>query len=1345
MTDLDKVSDSPETPPDGALDQAPAPPVVRRRRLPRVLLGVFLALLLLILIPVSAVLGTQAGLRFAVQTAEALLPGVFSVGQLDGRLLGPLSLRDFKLTLPALDVSLDALDLDWSPSALFNGLVAVERLSVRGLDLVLGPSSDTEDTPFTLPQIALPLGIVLDDVSLERLRLFNKGGAEPFMVLDQAALAANLDGSALEVVKLEARMSEPEANVRLHGQADLVRQYPLDVDLEWALRLPPKASLSGVAHLEGDLKQLDIRHRLTGSAEADLEAKVQDLLSAPSWDAQIQLARVDLPAFAEDLPAVETKADLETRGDLNQASVTGSLDARAPDLPDFGHLAATLDLLWKDKRLDIRRLDLTEEVSKAVLDAKGHLDLATDPGAFALETTWTHLRWPLSGDLLAQSAQGALKASGDFDAYDYSLSTQVEGPSIPASTLALRGSGTLDGTRIAALGLETLRGRIEGDGDLSWSPELAWNLTLNGKGLDPGAFVEGLDDRIALALSSKGGLDGFDYDLTATSVGPGLPPAKLALAGTGDLTKTAVETLRLDVLGGRIDGAAKATFDPKVTWDAALRLAGLDPGRYAPDWPGDIEGRLTTKGSLEDAGPDLVAVIEELKGRLRGYPIAASGRVSMADGSTRIQDLNAESGTSRVKLQGTIDTALDLAFDLDSPDLSNLLPDAKGSLTAKGTVTGPLETPRILLDLKGKDAAFGTQGLASLTGKADLDLAKPGRFKVALDGKDLFAGGLRWDALKLRGSGSMPDHQVSAALDGTPLSLKLEASGGLDENGAYRGRLSRLDLTPEDLGRWRLEQAVPFGIDQDKIQAGPLCLRHDRGSGGCASFDQSAPGKWLADLNLNRLDFDLLEGFLPDGLDPSGGARLSGRFQADGAILTGKASFEIPKGGLAVALDQGRRETLDFSGTRLTLNTGVKGLSTRLVLPLGDLGGADGDLDLPGWRFQDPAAPGQRLQGRLKADVRSLDRIAKLLPDISGLAGSISANLALGGTVARPGVKGRADVRQVAFEVPLIGLVVKDLNLEAVAPSMERMDLRGGGLVGGGRLDLNGETRFGAKGPQATLKISGKKLKVANTNEYYALVSPEFELKAGPDGATVRGQVRVPEARIRPRSVPAGTLSPSPDVVMEERTQKPPYPVDLDVGLVLGKDVTIDAFGVRGRLAGNLRVLQSPGAEMLGDGQLQIIEGEYRFSGGFGLAAELGAPLTITQGRLIYAKSAIDNPGLLLQAERQGGDTTAGVRVLGTLRNPKLAFFSESDPDMTSAEITKYLMTGIPPSNNDRASNAGLAVGTYVAPKIYMEYESALGDEASKVKLRYDLSRHIELQTETGDSQGADIYFKFEN
>jgi len=212
----------------------------------------------------------------------------------------------------------------------------------------------------------------------------------------------------------------------------------------------------------------------------------------------------------------------------------------------------------------------------------------------------------------------------------------------------------------------------------------------------------------------------------------------------------------------------------------------------------------------------------------------------------------------------------------------------------------------------------------------------------------------------------------------------------------------------------------------------------------------------------------------------------------------------------------------------------------------------------------------------------------------------------------------------------------------------------------------------------------------------------------------------------------------------QAKAQKSALPVEIDMVLKLGDNVTIDAFGVRGRLTGELRAFQTPGKETLGDGQLAIEDGLYRLSGGFGIATELGAPLTIEQGRLVFAKSPIGNPGLLLQAKREGGEMSAGVRVLGSLRKPKLAFFSESDPGMSQSEITKYLLTGIPPRSDSGPEGQSVAVGTYVRPKLYMEYESAIGDRKDSVKLRYDLTRSIELQTETGENPGGDIFYKFE-
>jgi translocation and assembly module TamB len=764
-----------------------------------------------------------------------------------------------------------------------------------------------------------------------------------------------------------------------------------------------------------------------------------------------------------------------------------------------------------------------------------------------------------------------------------------------------------------------------------------------------------------------------------------------------------------------------------------------------------------------------------MQGTLRGYPIAAAGQVRMAAGALRIEGLTASSGPSTARLDGVIAETLDLRLAIDSPDLASLLPGAKGSAKVKGLIQGTVKAPAVDLELAARDAGLNGQGIARLDGTLALTLGAEGPFRVQLDGQDLTlspgpspkgggeekAGGLRWESLQVRGDGTLPSHRLSAALTGQPLSIRLEVAGGLSQRGTgpgeYRGTLDRLDLDSQAHGQWRLEQAMPLGLAWPRVAAGPLCLRDGQGSGGCLGFEQTGPGNWTASLDLNPLGAELIQGLLPPDLTAQGNARVKGRFQAVGPVLTGSALAEVPQGRLSLAIGRTRYEELDFSRTRLTLEAGAKGLGARLDLPLKGLGQLGAALDLPGWRLDAPTRPGQPLGGWVRGNLSGFQQIANLTPNLAGVTGALNLDFALGGTLGHPGVKGQGALRGFGAEVPLYGTRIANLNLTVTAPTLGRLVIQGAGEVGGRTLRIDGDGQTTAGGLGGRLTIEGDRLKVADTSEYHVLLSPDVQVTLSPQGARIGGGIGVPEARIRPRKLPAGTITPSPDVVLVDRAgaQKPPFPVEIDLRLKLGNNVTMDAFGVRGRLTGDLRVFQTPGKEVLGDGQLAILDGVYRFNPGIGLGTdlipllsglgtELGAPLTITQGRLVYAGTPLGNPGILLQAQRETGGFTAAVRVVGTLRHSKLAFFSESDPGLSQAEITKYLLTGIQPGGDKGAGGQALAVGTYVAPKLYMQYESGIAGSKDGVKLRYDFSRNIEIQAETGGNQGADIFYKFE-
>ena len=1354
MSESSHVTPAQEPAQEPAESSAPdTPPKTRHRRRPwlRLPLAILLQLVLLIIAVLIWLLATQSGLRFALGLADDFAPGLLQVERAEGRILGDLNLTGIKVRVPGLELDLGEAVLHWSPLSVLGGTLRIQELSARDVRLLTEPSDEPVEEvpqdhqiPLQLPDVALPIGIELEQVLVERVSIVQTGDSPPFEV-DRASLSASMRGGRITLRELNVALPQPRLEAAAKGSAELVGDYPVDLSLTWSFTQEPGLTLQGVAGIGGDLQRLRIEHRLTGSAEVELDAVVQTVLEAPNWEATLTIERVDLPAIQADLPALDLQGRLTTSGDLNEARVQGKVSGEAPELPDFGHLVVDLDLVWRDLVLNIAALQLKEKKSAALFTVEGAVDLNNDVGRFDIRAAWEKLRWPLTGVLIAEARQGKLDASGTFDAYLYSVQADVWGRDFPEISLHLVGEGDQQSTQIKALELDTLEGKVSTTGDVSWAPQPSWDLALKADGIDTVGQWPDIPVKLALSLTSSGDLDAFRYDLKGQVDSAAVPSAKLALSGKGDIRGTEVETLRVDTLGGKIEAKAQAAWDPQVTWDATVDLADIDPGVQWVEWKGSLGGKLASTGRLTEEGPDLTAVIEGLAGKLRGYPVQADGKVAMTGSDIDIQEFLFASGPSQVSAGGTVGELLDLRFDLQSPDLRSLLPDATGSISAKGTVGGSLKAPAVKLDLGAKGVEVAGQGIERLSGKADLDLAGGGNMRIDLDGERLSAGGMLFDSFTIKGDGELAAHRLNASLQGEPLALELVATGGLGENNAYRGQIGSLSIRSQDFGTWRLQQKADVALAGEQLKAGPLCIRDQAGSGGCVGFEQSRAGDWTAKLDLDKLAFDLVKAFIPEGMILEGYLGGKADFKAEGDLLTGTADMRIPQG--VVRTDTGQSiEMLNFSSSAIKLDAGASGLQARLNIPLAKLGGLNGDVTLPGWSLANPARPDQPLRGRIKASIDDLALVSRLVPDVSNVTGNIDVDLGVSGSIARPGVKGHARLASGGLEVPLIGLALSDLAFNAEAVSLERINYSGGFTAGDGRLEIKGHSLFGSAGLDTQIEVSGERLTLANSSEYFLLASPNIRVDAGPKGAVVDGEVTIPEARIRPRSIPAGTVSPSSDVVIGTEVQEQAaYALDLNLRLKLGKNVKVDAFGLTARLAGDLRVLQMPGKDLLGDGQLEVIDGSYRLSTVGSLTTAIGKPLTVEQGLIVFAKTPLSNPGLVLTAKREGGDVTAGVRVFGTIKNPKLTFFSDSDPGMTQSEVTNYLVTGIPPGGNKSGQgNSGLSVGTYVAPKLFMEYESALGDEQDKVKLRYEYNDWMEFQTETGESQGADVFFKFE-
>ena len=973
---------------------------------------------------------------------------------------------------------------------------------------------------------------------------------------------------------------------------------------------------------------------------------------------------------------------------MRKPRLSGTLNGTAPEVAEMGQIEADLDVEWAARVLTIKALRLTESSGADVASTAPSPDAQMQASAAA-----------------AAPGGARITVTGQFDT----------NPKVPTFS-------------IQAL----------------WE-QLRWPLA----GVPLAQSPQG-------TLSAEGTFEAYTYRLDAQAQIPTQPilngdatvgddlPLRLALAGRGTPSDAKFETLAIEVIGGRIDGSGTLSWAPKLRWEADLTLAELDPGQLLADWPGTLGGCLRSQGEMAEDGLDLSARLNDFGGELRGYPVTVQADIGMQGETLSIRTLQAASGETRFVADGRVGEPLDLRYRLDSPSLAALLPDLQGRLKAEGTLAGTLEQPRATLTLAGRGIELDGQGIERLDATADVSLAPESPFRLTLEGDTLILGGQRFERLRARGQGSTGSHQLSAEVNGEPLSLALALEAGLDNSRAYRGRLTRLALESEEYGDWSLERAAPFSLAAGAVEAGPLCLGNSSSSSGCVGFRQPEAGRFSASLDLQRLDFDLLDDLTTDTTAISGYLSAKADFEGQGDQLTGRAELRVPEGAVEIVLAKAS-ETLVFSGTRLDVRAGDSGVDARIELPIDGAGRVDAELGLPGFRLG--ALERQALNGRIRIALDELDRFAALAPEVSGTEGRINGDLALSGQLTQPRINGNLAARDIALSVPVLGLRVKDLNLTAASEGGDVIRLDGGALVGGGQLDVDGNvTGISAAQPTISVQFKGQDLKVADSKEYMAVVSLDLEAGFGPGGGAVRGELSVPKATIMPRTIPAGAVQPSPDVVLEEKTDNGGAPISIDVLAKLGDEVLIEAFGLQGLLQGQLRVTQEPGKSLLGNGELQVIEGTYRVSlPGLGLLTSVGPPLVIKKGIVLFASTPLDNPGIILNAQREGGDLSAGVQVLGTLRNPKLAFFSESDPNMSQSEITRYLVTGIPPRSNGESDQRSLSVGTYIAPKLYMEYDSSLGGQSDSIKMRYDLTKRIQLQSETGDAQGVDIFYKFEN
>ena len=885
-------------------------------------------------------------------------------------------------------------------------------------------------------------------------------------------------------------------------------------------------------------------------------------------------------------------------------------------------------------------------------------------------------------------------------------------------------------------------------------------------------------DKLKLKLGGKM----TDYTLSfSTSVkGEGVPPADITIDAKGDERQVNLDKLTVAALEGKTELTALLDWQQAISWRGELALRGINTAKVAPDWPSKIDGLIKTNGSLYGGTWQMNVPEMKITGNVKQNKVKVDGSLR---GNSYLQwtipGLHVALGNNTADIKGELGVKdLNLDANIDAPKLDNMLPGLGG--TAKGLVhiRGTVDAPQLLADITARGLRWQELSIGQV--RVDGDVKSTDQIAGNLDVRveRIVQPSVNIGLVHLSAKGSEKQHSLQLQVQGEPVSGQLALSGSFDrKEERWKGALSNTRFqTP--VGPWSINRdiALDYRNLEQKISIGPHCWVNPNAE-LCVpqTIDAGAAGRAL--VNLNRFDLAMLKPFMPED------TQASGVFSGNADVSWDTTKEGLPQGKVSLS---GRNvkvtqivnnAPLPVAFDTLNLNADLHNNRAELgwLIRLTNNGQLDGQVQVT-----DPQGR-RNLGGNVNIRNFSLAMINPVFSRGEKADGKVNANLRLGGDVQSPLMFGQLQLNGIDVDGNFMPFDMQ--------PSQITMNFNGASstLQGEirtqqGQISLNGDADWRQiENWRARIAAKGSRVRITVPPMVRLDVSPDIEFNATPSLFTLDGSVDVPWARIVVKEVPESAVGVSKDEVMLNDQLQPKevksasIPINSNLMIHVGNNVRLDAFGLKARLTGDLKVAQDKQGLGL-NGQINIPEGRFH---------AYGQDLIVRKGELLFSGPP-DQPLLNIEAirnpESTENDVIAGVRVTGTADQPKAEVFS--DPAMSQQEALSYLVRGqgLDSGQSDSAAMTSMLIGLgvaqsgqvvgkigetfgvsnlaldtqgvgdssqvvvsgYVLPGLQVKYGVGIFDSLATLTLRYRLMPKLYLEAVSGVDQALDLLYQFE-
>lgn len=1210
-----------------------------------------MVLLALALLAAAWLLGTHAGLRFAVSqgqswlssnTTQTLQVELESGNVWQGFVAKSLLYQDGELVVRVEQL---AIEVDWR--ALAARHVRIKQVSAKMVELT-SPPPDENEPPFVLPaRVDLPVNITLDDLSVEQIV------ADGVVVQGLIAKASAQNGEfALHDLQLvfEGATVQSDAKLRLEQPYAMEGAVRVQRDLD-------ALTLNGVLQATGSLQQLDLLLTATGqdvdkperNQRLDAKATVHPFDATVIEKITASAERFNPKQWLDAAPSALLDLDVKLEPNADFTASEGRLRVlnHAPLAWQRGgipvqSLLAEFGIKLQSQRPQSVRVQLQElKLADARRSAgqvsgvasweappnlpNGEFNPDLDEGLIAVDMRLSGVDASVFADLPKRLAvQGRIQAS-------------KRGSTLTLQQVDLKNADTT----LAAWGALQLVAPMQTDLSLSFAQ------------LNPAAYMVGDNPLLEGRLNGQLAFAGLLMPSNARPVGSVWPQGTLSVAvkdsslGKAPLhlnadlvgSQQGIDRLKLnlDVMGNTVvaEGSYGGASDA-IEVDA--NFSKLKPLGKAVGLP--LDGALMLQGDLRGKGPNVFGRVQLQAERLR---VGDAVQLAHAKGDFNLGGMpdSPWQGDLVVTRLGEAGAAL--------PWLQKLTLKLEGTRSHHRLLAQFDSGQNRFSDSRLLKGELGLQGGLRMVGQQNPSIAWQGALNV------LKVEGLWWPAR-------------SAVLE-APAPLLL--APGVQE-------IKNVVIRTEDGSTFK-NTLLRVAEREIRVEGHAPKFLIPRLSPILGTQVSVEPNNLYTKINWRYLATpDRVDGHV-DVDHLSGGLQVLEDSQIDVNIKTFKAD-------------------LDFNRENASLNMDIEA---------DEFGQVTANLALP--VQQDPVskswgiAANKKMQGAVAASFTELNWLGPMISGGVRTSGYGQVAVAIAGTVDQPDVTGRLfamnlNIFQLDQGVRLEdGNVVVDFTTDhAQIDTLEftvynrqvprrQIEALGPLIQGTGKITAQG--RWNLSGQDGDVLVKADRVPLLQRPDRWLMADASISVKQPRregEALRIRGEINALGAYVEmPESGPE-TLGDDVFIQGRSETLSESTPIDFQLQANLGDKFFLNAEGLRTRLKGGMRLVmlegvggsgvRRSGRRLSATGTIEAVDGTYR---------AYGQDLKIDRG-VVNFQGPLDNPGLNVRAVRKGVAVEAGVEVTGTAQRPQVRLIS--DPAVPDSEKLSWMIIGRGSNSADRDS-----------------------------------------------------------